>query len=666
MVKNSHDPRHGGADPEPCPTDKTTPVIDEGGEADTFRRLIGEAVDSVDEGFVLFDSNHRLVMANAIYRAAYPAIADLLSPGARFEDVLAQAAARIGVSDRGQDVRQWVEARANRHLESKDFTECKLSNGRWYRIRERPTPSGGIIKLLTDITVTKRHEQELNQKTAVLQTTFESMTQAIAVFNGRHMLISWNHHFKTLLGYPDQLVTPGTPLHKFQTFDQDRGVQPLSAPLGQGTDDIVHHREVWLPGGHVVEVQANAMPTNGFVVTYTDISARKQSEAALQQAQKMDAVGQLAGGIAHEFNNMLTSIGGFARMALRAPENTDRVKMCLNEVTKSADRAASLTSQLLNFSRRSPGEDLKPLRLKDLMKELVSFLRPLLGERVEVTVEVNDPDLTVLADPAHLHQTVVNLCINARDAMPGAGTIRIEIDRCTLADGPGDRHAHLTAPDYAIVRVSDTGSGIPPDIIDRIFEPFFTTKEQGKGTGLGLAMVYSTAEQMGGAIEVASPPGQGAVFSLYLPLYLAPGQAEAPPVQDIHLDGRSLTVLIAEDEDAVRKLSILTLEECGFTVLSAGDGQEALEIFNQSPDCIDILISDVVMPRMDGTTLAQHILDRRPEMKIILMSGYSETDAWKSITDHPDRAFLPKPITPGRLTSVLHALLIKAEEPSAQ
>lgn len=628
--------------------------------------ILGETVESINEGFVLFDSDHKLVIVNSHYRNAYPDIADLFVPGARFEDILSEAAARLGVDNHGQDIQRWVADRANRHLESKNFTECELSDGKWYRISERPTPSGGIVKLLTDITRTKHNERELAHQSAVLQTTFESLAQAIAVFDHSYSLISWNDHFSQLLGYPETLTSMGTDLARFQEFDIARDVLPLTVPSRKDAETVTSQREIWLPEGRVVEVYTTPMPTGGFVAAYIDISARKQSEVALQHAQKMDAVGQLAGGVAHEFNNLLTSIGGFARMALRAPDNADRVVMCLNEVTKSADRAASLTSQLLNFSRRSAGQDFKPLRLKDLIRELTSFLRPILGERIEVLLTVSDPDITVLADPTQLHQSIVNLCINARDAMPGYGTIQIAVERRILEDGLRDRFNHLTAPDYATLSVSDTGTGIRPDIMGRIFEPFFTTKEQGKGTGLGLAMVYSTTEQMGGAVEVQSTPGKGTTFTLYLPLHHAPADTPALQSDENHLDGRGLTVLVVEDEDAVRRLAILTLEEAGFFVLSAGDGQEALEIFNQAPDSIDIVLSDVVMPRMNGTELAQNILTLRPDMKIILMSGYSETNTWKEITNHPGRAFLPKPIAPGRLTSVLGTLLPKAEEPTTK
>jgi signal transduction histidine kinase/CheY-like chemotaxis protein/multisubunit Na+/H+ antiporter MnhE subunit len=650
-------------------------LLETSAEAETLRDLLVDAVDSVDEGFVLFDASNTLVVCNARYRAAYPMIADLLQPGASFADILRVAAARSGAVDDPQDddLSQWVDDRLYRHLRSSEPLECRLADGRWYRISERPTRAGGIVKVLSDITTTKAHQQELATKTDVLESTFDAMAQGVAVFDSQHCLVTWNDHLAAVMDYPPELLVAGTPCTAFADFDQARGLAtvhccdlPTPPP---GCDDstdcimpsVTEEGEWTLPNGRHVEVSLNAMPRGGRVVTFSDITARKQAESALQHAQKMDAIGQLAGGIAHEFNNMLTSIGGFARMALRSPDDHQRVVMCLGEVTKAADRAASLTSQLLNFSRRSVGEELRPIMLKDMIKDLTSFLRPILGERVDVYVTINDPDTMVAADPARLHQAIVNLCINARDAMPEGGDITLTLDVKPHAE-VAERHPHLTGSHYACLSVTDSGTGIDPSHLDRIFEPFFTTKEQGKGTGLGLPMVYSTAEHANGAVDVDSTLGEGSTFRLLLPVLNQKVASDGEEVDQQAFDGYGLTILLAEDEDSVRRFITMTLEDADCTVLTATNGAEAIAIYQDAADLVDILISDVVMPTMDGPTLARTLLEQNPDLNVILMSGYSPTDDWKPLTEGKGRLFLPKPVDPMTLLTAVQAVRPDGQE----
>ncbi|MFC7451529.1 PAS-domain containing protein [Insolitispirillum peregrinum] len=648
-------------------------------ETDRLQRLLVDAVNSVDEGFVLFDDTNTLVVCNERYRRAYPTIADLLVPGASFSTILATAAQRLGVAgDHGpQDLRQWVEDRMRRHLSAPQPQECQLTDGRWYRISERPTRTGGIVKVLTDITMAKQHEQELASKSKVLEGTFDAMAQGIAVFDTDLTLLTWNDHLAPVMDYPAHLLQPGTALQAFRDFDFQRGVKKLPAPhpVDNMPDPFSPHddtdtllSEVELPDGRHVDVHTSPMPRGGLVVMYSDITTRKQTEAALQHSQKMDAIGQLAGGIAHEFNNMLTSIGGFARMALRSPEDSERVVMCLEEVTKAADRAASLTSQLLNFSRRSLSEEQRPIRLKDMLRDLTNFLRPLLGARVDVDVQISDPDLIVSGDPVKLHQAIVNLCINARDAMPEGGEIQLSLSRLARDHSEAnrrlfDRHPLLSATRaYAALRVRDTGTGIDPALLPRIFEPFFTTKEQGKGTGLGLPMVYSVAEHMGGIIDVESEVRVGSLFTVLLPL-CEPDTIELSKSAERQRDfnGEDLTILLAEDEDSVRRLITMTLEDAGCTVLTAENGHEAEKIFEQDQDAIDILISDVVMPGLDGPALTRRLLDLNPDLRVILMSGYSATDDWKALTEGCGRTFLRKPVVPDQLLAAVQTLVNRVE-----
>lgn len=629
-------------------------------ESDALRNLLIDAVESIDEGFVLFDHDNRLVVCNEHYRGAYPSIADVLQPGARFDDILATAAERMGMADgaTGRDLRHWIHQRMQRHLEQKAFTECPLSDGRWYRISERPTRSGGIVKVLMDITAAKEHERDLAHKNELLETVFDAMSQGLAVFGDDDRLVAWNERFARVMGYPATLLKGTSTAEDFRSFDASRQVNAI--PKASVSDDLRSGHEMTLPDGRFIEADVNPMPRGGFVATFADATARRQAEQALQHSQKMDAVGQLAGGIAHEFNNMLTSIGGFARMALRTPEDSERVIMCLNEVTKAADRAASLTGQLLNFSRRTADEEIQPLRLKDLMKDLSGFLRPLLSERIQVKVTLDEPDLTVNADAPRLHQAIVNLCINARDAMTedNGGDITIHLSRFTADAAFAERHPHVTSRALARIAVRDSGCGIDPAIRDRIFEPFFTTKDQGKGTGLGLPQVYSTVEHLGGTVDMDSVVGQGSTFTLYLPLLTAGEEATpAAPTDRGPMDGAGSTILLAEDEDSVRRYLTMILEDCGFTVLTATDGEEALGIYREAGDLVDALVTDVVMPRLDGPHLAERLLADTPSLPVIFMSGYSAEESWKQLAEAPNRAFIGKPVAPDTLLETLAGIL---------
>lgn len=634
-------------------------------DSESLRGLLMDAVNSIDEGFVLFDANGCLVVCNDRYREIYPTISDLLEPGVSFEDILFVAADRLGVTNDAQShdqIRHWIESRLNRHLTNHGPVEACLSNGRWYRISERPTRTGGIVKVLMDISDAKTHALALATKSEVLETTFEAMAQGVCVFDASMKLAAWNHRFGELTEYPADLLDIGTPLDALTEIDRDRRVSALPVNANDAaTPANSTPREIILPSGRVLEARHNPLPRGGFVATFTDITAHHQAEVALRHGQKMDAVGQLAGGIAHEFNNMLTAIGGFARMAQRTPDNVPRVTLCLGEITKAADRAAQLTSQLLDFSRRSDRDSRVPLHLKTLTRDLSNFLRPLMGEHVDVEITVHDADLVVLADQAKLTQAIVNLCINARDAMPTGGTIAIDVAPTDPEDDFASRHPALTAQSFACLRVRDCGTGIDPDVLQRIFEPFFTTKEQGKGTGLGLPMVYSTVEQLGGAVEVETQIGSGSVFSLYLPRV-----ADAPTFADpgdlpAVIDGAGITVLVAEDEDVVRELITMTLRDAGFNVIAGRNGAEAAVLFERHGEDCAALITDVVMPQLDGTTLARRLLERAPNIKIVLMSGYDTNDEAATLAAAPGRRFLRKPVVPDALIATLRLLLDEDE-----
>ncbi|HET8654780.1 MAG TPA: two-component regulator propeller domain-containing protein [Longimicrobiaceae bacterium] len=386
------------------------------------------------------------------------------------------------------------------------------------------------------------------------------------------------------------------------------------------------------------------------------VADRKRAEEELRQSQKMEAVGRLAGGVAHDFNNLLTVIKGNAELALQDPATTETLREDLEEVQKAAERASGLTRQLLAFSRK---QILQPRRLNfnEVVEEISRLLRRTMGEDVALETELAPALWPVRADRGQVEQVLLNLVVNARDAMPTGGRLRIR-----TANAPVERVPRVTGAErraYVSLSVSDTGEGMEAGVKERIFEPFFTTKEQGKGTGLGLSTVYGIISQSGGFVEVESEVGRGSTFTVYLPRVEAGTEAEGAEASS-HAPGGCETVLVVEDEAALRRLSARVLERSGYTVLVAGSGAEALEVARGYQDEIHLLLTDVVMPGMSGRELAERLLPEREGMRLLYTSGYTEDAIVRhgvSGADGQATAFLEKPFTPDTLARKVHEVL---------
>jgi two-component system cell cycle sensor histidine kinase/response regulator CckA len=382
------------------------------------------------------------------------------------------------------------------------------------------------------------------------------------------------------------------------------------------------------------------------VVLYLlDVSEQKALETKFAQSQKMQAVGQLAGGVAHDFNNLLTVIIGNCEFLLMRHLAGDPSFKEINEVHQNALRAAALVSQLLAFSRKQTMQP-KILALNDVIGELAQMLRRLVGEGITLNVE-REPDLwPVHADEAQLGNAIINLVVNARDAMPSGGVVGIKTANLTVASPTALGTAIMPAGDYVRIEVADTGTGMSKEIQSKIFDPFFTTKPVGQGTGLGLATVYGIVKQSGGFITVESEVGKGTRFYIYLPRRkLEPSEAapvEAAPQVARDVTGQD-TILLVEDEEAVRSFAARALRMRGYNVLEAGGGEEALEIVKREGDKIDLVITDVVMPNMDGPTMVRHVKALKPDMEVIFMSGYAEEAFRRNDQTSENIHFLPKP-----------------------
>jgi PAS domain S-box-containing protein len=382
---------------------------------------------------------------------------------------------------------------------------------------------------------------------------------------------------------------------------------------------------------------------------------KQQLEDQLRQSQKMEAVGRLAGGVAHDFNNLLTGITGYTELAL---SQVDDESVCndLRSIREFGDRAAQLTRQLLAFSRRQPLEPVS-LDLNSLIHNTTGMLARLIGEDVRLEFSPGANSAVVEADAGQIEQVLMNLAVNSRDAMPNGGRLLIETQNILLDQAYADRHAGVSPGRYVMVAVSDTGQGMDKNSQERIFEPFFTTKERGKGTGLGLSTVYGIVKQHGGNIWVYSEPGYGTTFKIYLPCQeqvVKEIETGRTPMVDLHGDE---TILLVEDEVAVGGAIIRALESYGYRVLSASGPEQAMDVFAENQDDIDVLLADVILPGCDGRQLHQRMLDVRDDLRVLFMSGYTDKALTHNVVLDPGVPFIQKPFTPAQIARKVRAVL---------
>jgi len=520
------------------------------------------------------------------------------------------------------------------------------------------------LVLGNDVTERTKAEAALRAAEEKYRGIFENAVEGIFQSTPEGQWISANPALAHMLGYesPQELMASVTDIERQLYVEADSRVEYRRQLEEHGIvrGGVTQFRRkdgssLW------VSVSARAVrDESGALVSYEgsveDITERKRLEEQLRQSQKMEAVGQLAGGVAHDFNNLLTAITGYSDLTLRRLRAEDPLRRNVEEIKRAGDRAASLTRQLLAFSRKQVLQP-KVLDLNAVVSDMEKMLRRLIGEDVELRTALDSELGSVKADPGQIEQVIMNLAVNARDAMPHGGNLIIETENVYLNEGYATSHIAVKPGAYVMLAVSDTGCGMSEETQSRIFEPFFTTKEVGKGTGLGLSTVYGIVKQSGGNVWVYSEAGEGTVFKIYLPRVDEAAQDYKPDHGgEESLDGTEI-VLLAEDDERVRGLVRAVLEGYGYRVLEAEGGSAALSVSERHEGPIHLLLTDVVMPKMSGRELANHLARSRPGMKVLYMSGYTD----ESIVHHgvldAGTPFIQKPFEPEALARKVRELL---------
>jgi len=525
----------------------------------------------------------------------------------------------------------------------------------------------GLV-LLFDIYALYQHFQiqlvrkHLLERDELFRLITENAADMIAVVDVTGRRLYNSPSYGRILGYkPDELEATNSfaQIHPDDTEKvRKASAEAIRTGVGQTVEYRMRHKD-----GHWRTLESRASTildqrgaVERLVIVNRDITERKHLEEQFRQAQKMVAVGRLSGGIAHDFNNLLGVIIGYGEIVQERTASTDPLRGSIDEILKASHRAASLTRQLLAFSRQQV-LDPKVLDLNAVVKDMEKMLQRLIGEDVELKTDLHPALALIKADEGQIEQVVLNLAVNARDAMPRGGKLILSTSNFHMDQDFVRRYPYpVQIGDYVLFAVSDTGIGMDAATKARIFEPFFTTKEKGKGTGLGLSTVYGVVKQSGGYIEVASEPNAGAAFKIYLPKVEA-ALAQAPQTElPASLQGTE-TILLVEDEPALRILAHHQLESCGYSVLEAGCGADALELARKHSGTIHALLTDVVMPGINGRILAEELLRHRPQLRVVYMSGYTGQVVGANGVLDEGSCFLPKPFTREALARKLREAL---------
>jgi PAS domain S-box-containing protein len=519
-----------------------------------------------------------------------------------------------------------------------------------------------------------RLAQELSRERRLLNSILNGLNEGIIAADRDGRCLLFNPQAERILGLPARDVVPEAWARDYGVFATERSEllavddNPLLRAMnGQQAPDVevfVRNQNV---RGVMVAISGTPLASSdsevlGGVAVLRDVTRQRELETQLSQSQKMEAIGRLAGGVAHDFNNLLVVIQSYSELIREGLSEQDPIREDLGQVLDATRRAASLTKQLLAFSR---SDAIQPavLDLNDVVSGIERMLRRIIGEDIELLTELSESLGLVRADPGQVDQIILNLSVNARDAMPDGGQVTITTANVTLDSSYGDAHPEFTPGDFVMLAVTDTGTGIDAETQSRIFEPFFTTKEVGKGTGLGLATVYGIVQQFGGQVRVYSEVGRGTAFKVYLPRLRDGSAVAVPPVPTHAAPAVGGTILLVEDDAAVRQVASRILRERGYTVLEANRPSEARALCAQHGGKIDLLLTDVIMPECTGPQLARELTQQFPALRVVYMSGYPGGAAARAGSLEPGAIYVEKPFSPANLLEKVRATL-ESDRPS--
>jgi signal transduction histidine kinase/CheY-like chemotaxis protein len=673
--------------------------------AESARSELVLAIESISEGFIIYDQEDRVALFNERYKELHPPIAPAIKIGVSFEELLRTAVAKGGIRIAADKVEAWIAESVRSHRAPGASFESQLSGGRCLKISERLAADGRIVGVHTDVSELKRRELELTQKSALLQTTFDSIDQGIAVFDAEARLQTCNELFIAMHDFPSSFAAPGRPYREIVAFNAERGeygegetAQHVDRQIGiladlrdlYGGQKRIERRR---PNGTAIETRYIALADGSFVKIYSDITERviaEEERSRLREqfhaSQKMQAIGTLAGGIAHDFNNILGSILGNCYLLLEDLPQKDAIHERLQQIMKAGDRAKALVQQILTYSRHAEFT-LKPIEIDQAVAESIDLLRSSLPANVKLITERFEKTYAA-ADATQLHQVLLNLCMNAAQAIgENKGTIRISVTTVPVAAadaslsgfvgkvsqplfGPSERGSGwsrmwvgaLSPGRHCRITIEDNGSGMDRPTMMRIFEPFFTTKEVGKGTGLGLAAVHGILRNHKAVVAVASSVGKGTVFEVYLAACEDEDAVVSTPLPAADLTG-SERILLVDDDRSLLDATRAILARSGYEVVAFLDPEEALAAFRDAPDEWDVVLTDRSMPRFSGEELAWNILQTRPGIPIIMATGFSDEADEQRARQIGIKEFVFKPIVGKDLLTAVRRALATSDNP---